>query len=56
MKDIRRKCNSMVNLSKFTFNKKKLVKNVITNFITKFFTLIYSQIQNMNFFFFFEIS
>ena len=36
MKDIRRKCNLIVDLSKFTFNKKILSKATI-NFVAKLF-------------------
>ena len=32
MKDIRRRCNPMINLSKFTSNKKILSKNVTLNY------------------------
>ena len=32
MEDIRRKCNSMVDLSKFTFNKKIFFKVVVLNY------------------------
>ena len=43
MEDIRRKCNPIVDLLKFTFNKKILSKVItwaITNFVTKLFILI----------------
>ena len=46
MKDIRRKNNQMIDLSKFTFNKKILSKTT-TNFVTKLRTLFSS-----SFFFF----
>ena len=40
MKDIKKKCNLIMNLSKFTFNKKKKMKLQLlttTGFVTKFF-------------------
>ena len=47
MKDIRRKNNQMVDLSKFTSNK-KILNNTATNFVTKLCTLFSSS----TFFFF----
>ena len=44
MKNIRKMYNLMVNLSKFTFNK-KIRRNVTTNFITKLYLFFLLDIE-----------
>ena len=42
MEDIKRKYNLIVDLSKFTSNKKKIFSKVTTNFVTKLYPYYYS--------------